>query len=411
MISPIVRMCMVGFLLDFAVMAAVVATPFFVFYQLGGDGRMSGYIAAAQAVTYALTSFVSSRFVARAGNSLSMAIAGVGWFMLFVMAVPFSRSPLTCALLLTAGHFGLAFAWPALHAWVGGEPDLSTRARAMGWFNIAWSTGFALSPLLAGPLYDLNYRLPFALSAGASLAVMVLILSLPSERAPIILPPGAAEPSPDLFRERHDRTSELLLPAAWCGTLVANALAGVTRSVFPKRIDDLVSLGELRFLGEVVPAQMLLEAPATKYSWLAFLLCGATALTFWTLGNTQWWRHRFWLVLATEAMAGGAFFALGFTRNMAVMALCFVTVGVLLGLAFFSAVYYSMANPGLKHSRAAVNEAAVGAGGFLGHFGFGYLAGHAGILVPFRLAPLFIAAAIAVQLLLLWRARAAGQAR
>jgi MFS family permease len=401
---------MVGFLLDFAVMAAVVATPFFVFYQLGGDGRMSGYIAAAQAVTYALTSFVSSRFVARAGNSLHLAMAGVGWFMLFTLAVSFFHSPLPCAILLTAGHFGLAFAWPALHAWVGNEPDLNTRARAMGWFNIAWSTGFALSPLLAGPLYDLDYRLPFILAAIASLAVMALILSLPRERVPVVFSPAPTGPPTDIHRKRHDQTSELLLPAAWCGTLIANGLAGVTRSVFPKRIDDLVGLGELRFLGENAASQILLEAPATKYSWLAFLLCGTTALTFWVLGNTQWWRHRFWLVVAAELLAGGAFLLLGHTRSLAVMALCFITVGMLLGLAFFSAVYYSMANTGLKHSRAAINEAAVGGGGFLGHFGFGYLAGYAGILVPFRLAPLFIAAAVAVQMLLLWRARVSDRA-
>lgn len=128
-----------------------------------------------------------------------------------------------------------------------------------------------------------------------------------------------------------------------------------------------------------------------------------TSLTFIVMGHTTRWRHRFGLLVGFQVVAAAAFWALGRTRSLAVMAVCFVLVGAAYGGTFFASAYYSLASAEHKHRRAAINEAAVGAGGFAGSIAFGCLAGRYGLGMPFIYTPLFIAAAIVVQMALLRR--------
>ena len=83
------------------------------------------------------------------------------------------------------------------------------------------------------------------------------------------------------------------------------------------------------------------------------------------------------------------------------MCLCCAVVGVFLGLAFFSATYYSIASAAHKHVRASINEASVGFGGFLGSLACGMLAERYGVVTPFLYAPVLLAVGIAAQWMLL----------
>ena len=268
------RICLTAFLVDFSVMAGLVATPFFVVNQLGGGPGMAGLFGTAQAAAYAAACLVSSRFVSRVKNGLNCATIGLVSFTLLYTAMPWFRTPWICCLVSATGIGSLALVWPALHSWIGAEPDPVQRARHMGWFNISWSFGFAISPLLAGPLYDVDYRLPFVMLFGLCMVILALVRSLPHETEYF----GAASAEFLAERDEHDRASEACLYAAWGATLAANLLAGVSRSVFPTRVQELVESGRLRLLFEAEPAAFLSGVPATTYSWLAFGMAFATAL-------------------------------------------------------------------------------------------------------------------------------------
>ncbi len=397
MFRPYVRICLAAFVTDFAVMVGMTATPFFVYNQLGGGATMSGVIGALQAIAYALTCLVSAGFVSRAKNGLSWALGGLALYTVLYCLMPFFRSPIVCGAVAMLACTALAMVWPALHSWVGAEPDTEVRSRNMGWFNISWSFGFAVGPLIAGPFYDLDYRLPFVLLFIMGCVAFALVRSMPHERTHF----ADATEEMLLARADHDRLSEVYLLCGWCAVLVANALAGVTRSIYPKRVDDLVASGELRLLFESVPAEFLAGAPATKYSWLAFMLALATAVTFLVMGRTTGWRHRFQILLWIQVASAGAFWVLARTQSLIVMMGCFAVVGIYLGVAFFSSVYYSLGNPRLKHRRAAINEAAVGTGGFSGSLIVGYLAGQYGLAIPFAYTPVFVGMAIVLQIVLI----------
>ncbi len=397
MLKPHRRIYLAAFLLDAAVMVGVTVLPFYVFNQLGGGAAMSGAFGAAFAAAYATTALLSSSVVSRAKHGINWAIMGATGFTVTFSLLPFFRVPLLCGGLVALSNFWCAFAWPAMHSWIGSDPDLRRRGRRMARFNMSWSFGFAVSTLLGGMLYDADYRYPFVLLVALGMGAVLLLKSLPHEADYF----GKADEQVLRARVTHDRASEAHLYAAWASGLLIVVLVGASRSVFPKRIEELVAAGELRLLFEPVAPVFLNANAATRYSWLSFALTGTCALMFLVLGRTERWRHRFHYLAGLQLASAGAFWLLSSTHSFVLMLLCFVVVGATNGLAFFSAVYYSMANPALKHRRAAINEGAVGTGGFIGSIVCGLLASRYGIAMPFRWTPLFVVAGVAVQMGLL----------
>jgi len=399
MLKPERRVYLVAFLMDFAVITLTTVLPFFIYKQLGGGAAASGLIGGAQMALYAAMCLISSRFVGRTKNGMTWAYLGVVGFAVFSCLMLLSRNLYICGALTAVGVASLSLYWPALYSWMGAEPDLNIRARRMARFNIAWSLGFALGPLMAGPLYDYDYRLPFVAIVLIEAVIFCLLWTLPHEHAHFKKATAAMIES----RAEHDRASERFLYIAWAANLMSNVISGVTRTVFPKKIEDLVSRGELRILWESAPPDMLTHNAATRYSWLAFLLSFTIAATFVWMGRNRVWEHRVWPLLVFQALAACAFWVLGHTNSLVIMGLCFMVVGVNCGLAFFAAVFYSIANPLHKHRRAAINEGAVGLGGFLGSVLFGLLANRYGINMPLTYTPLLVGVALLFQVALIPR--------
>lgn len=390
-------MYLVGFLIDFAIMCYIIAMPFFVFRQLGGGAGMSGAFGAAQGAAYAVVCLVSSKYVLRAKNGLNWAITGLILNVLFIGLVPFFRTPWICGAFGTAGIASLALIWPALHSYVGGEPDRNLRSQRMSRFNLSWSLGFALSPPVAGLLFELDFRLPFVVNCAVNLAVVLILRTMPHEKDH-----HGRETAESLdLHAASDIASERFLYSAWIATMMGNFLAQVARTVFPRRMEDLVAAGELRFLFESSPSPVLLERAVAAFSWLAFLLSLVSALMFFLMGYVRGWRHRADLLFGLQACAAAAFWVLGGTTSLVVMGFCFVIVGANAGFSFFSSVYYSVSSWRLKHRRTAINEGAVGLGGFSGCLLFGWLAGNYGVAMPFYYTPLMIGVALVLQVLLL----------
>lgn len=396
--TPPQRVALMAFIFSGAVTAAFMAMPFFVFNQLGGGALMSGLIAGIQAAGYALTSLLSSGFVARAKNGMTWAMVGVAGFMVFICMMPAFRNPWICGALFSAAFTMSALAWPALHSWVGAEHIPAQRVRHMGLLNVAWSTGGAVGPFLAGPLYVADYRLPFVLVAGLCLLALWVIRTIPHEKEYF----GLVTEEVLHQRAAHDQASEAFLFCAWCATFTAHICIGATRSVFPKRLDDIVASGQLRLFFETESWAALNNAAATRFSWLVVALGLATASAFFVMGRTAVWHHRFLLLAVIQVLTACAMWTLGNTHSLFIMLICFSVIGVNLGAAFFSSVYYGMANPARKHGRAAINEGVVGLGGLVGGIGFAWVANYAGVSFPFHAMPLLVTVIIALEILLLF---------
>ncbi len=387
-------MYLAAFLLDFSVAVGLTAMPFFVFDRLHGGVALSGTVGAVQMALYAVGCFLSAGLVSRAQDNLRWAVAGVGIFALLFALVPWAGASTLSVVAASLPFLGLAMAWPALQAWLGKEPNPEARARHLAGFNTATAFGFTLSPLLAGPLYDMDFRLPFALLFALCAVVICLILSLSGVNVRSRSGHGELE---EPVEEKAVPMTTGLLYASWAATFTANGLFAAVRSVYPMRVKELAESGALTLYGDVRPAFLDTVGAATTYSWLAFLLSLATVLCFAVLGATRAWQGRYAVLGAAQLAAAAAFVLLGHTHSLVVMILCFAVVGADFGVCFFASLYYSLASAKAGHRRAAINEGVLGAGGFVGGIGLGFAAQQAGIAVAFQWTPLMVVLAVAVQ--------------
>lgn len=391
-----------AFLLDFSVAIGLTAVPFFIFERLQGGAGLSGLVGAVQMALYALGCLVSAGFVSRARNPLHWALSGIGIFAVLFALAPTVTTPAGCLIVSSLPFLGLALAWPAMQTWLGREPDPLIRGRRLAWFNSATAFGFTLSPLLAGPLFDLDFRLPFIALFLICAAVLVLLLSITLKRTALNLPHHETRPLPE---DEPVPMTRGLLYASWAATFTANGLVSAVRSVYPMRVKTLAETGTLTLFPDGAGEVLASIGPATLFSWLAFLLSLATVVTFAFLGRTRKWQGRFLPILLGQAAAALAFVLLGMTTCFSVMVLCVAVVGVNFGICFFASIYYSLAHADTRHRYAAVNEGALGAGGFVGAICLGVIAETAGISPAFQATPLFILLAVSVQAALLRKYR------
>lgn len=406
LISPPDKVALVAFLYSAAVTAAIMAMPFLVFKQLGQGAVLSGIYAGAAALGYTVAALASSGYVGRSKNGMTWGTIGVLGYMALMCAIPFFRNLWVCGALFTGASTVSALAWPAFHSWVGAEHNLAVRSRYMGRLNVGWSTGGAAGPLLAGPLYEMDYRLPFVFVGALCLVTLYFIRRVPHESSYF----GTGSREVLLSRVAHDRASEAYLWCAWAATFTAHITIGAVRSIFPKRLDDIIASGQLRIFNEADAASWLNAAAATRFSWLVVVMGLGTAVLFFFLGRSGWWHHRFSVLVAAQLLTGFSMWILGHTHSFALMLAAFAVIGANLGVAFFSSVYYSMADASRKHGRAAINEGVVGAGGIVGSFGFAFMGAHLGLEAPFLWMPAFISGIIVLQLLLIRLRRQRGPA-
>ena len=386
------RICLAAFLLDAAFLVILTAMPFYIYTHFDGSVAVPANIGAAQSLLYAVVCFAVSQWMHRSAHSLKWAASGAFYFCAASAAAVLFPTLWGFAIFCTFAIMGMSIVWPSLHGWLGADPDPHRRAQAMSRFNMSWSAGLAIGPLIGGFLYDAAPLAPFVTAFFMGIACFALLWNLPQEEDYY---PAIAEEKEPAWDE-HARLSERFLLASWIANGVAWALVGVTRLVFTKRVDNLVNAGELRLFWEAEAPTYLTENAASIYSVIAFLLAAMGGVIFGVMGRTHRWHHRFRFIAALQIAAAAAFWLLGHTASLAVMAGAFMVIGGLSGAAFFSGSYYSMGNYARRRQRSAINEVAVGAGSFVGPIAVGFLAERQGVSTPF----LYIPAAVAVVLVL-----------
>jgi MFS family permease len=396
MFQPHRRHYLAAFMQDFALTSAFSIIPFYIYEHLGGGAPMSGGIAALQSISYGASCLLVAGYFVQSRFGLQWAGAGTFLFGLFMVLAPMIRHPLWFGAMTVIAVMAQSTFWPMMQSWLGGERNIHARARRMGYYNLSWSLGLATGPLFAGPLYDYDYRLAFVMVLVTAWIAALLVATLPHEDIYFPVAPGSAEPATIM-----DWKGEGQLYATWVASFTGWAMVGVTRSVFTKRIDELVLADKLMLLWESAGGGVLTLQAATQYSWLAFSLYFTRAGISLVMGHVHGWRHRFWILVAGQWVAAGAFWVMGTTHSLVLMAAACGVVGLNGGISFFASLEYSVANRFNKGRRASIHESMTGLGSALGSITFGYLAGAYGAGWPFRAMPLLIVLPLTLQFILL----------
>ena len=96
------------------------------------------------------------------------------------------------------------------------------------------------------------------------------------------------------------------------------------------------------------------------------LWCFARLGAFFVLWRWNGWHYRFrWLLIAYLALVG-AFAAILMAPNLAVLVLAQLVFGSVVGLIYYSSLFYSMDLGDTKGEHGGIHEAAIGLGNFAG---------------------------------------------
>ncbi len=347
--------------------------------RLGGDAASAGSVLAVWSIVYLLFAPLIGRLVT-SRNAHRLVLAGCLLFALscglLTLAVTF------LPMIVLIGVIGLASALFFVSFQIlmkdfdaaGGRP----LSYSVGLYTFSWSAGFAVGPLVAGILMQLDtpataeatgngWRYAFGFGAFVALLLTAGLAAAFRGRAQPMT--ATAQPKPTVAIQS---TGTPPLPdRAWLGWISAAAgfvALAVNRTVFASRAVNELHLTD-SFIGAIF-----------------FTFSMAQALTGLALFRSRFWMYRPLPVAALALPGILGLLAFGFCRHPALLVAGGALFGIYSGGFCFYFVYHSLVHPTRAEKYVAVNETVVGLASFIGPLLGGLLADAWGVRYPFLAA-------------------------
>ena len=379
-IPPVHRIFIAALVMDLAI-ATVGLGVQLLGNDLGASPSMLGWLGTIGALAYTIgclfSGGLSDRFGRRLLVSFSCGACGVVW-----LTMTQAGSALQLLAILPFSGASISLFWPPVQAWmseitVGGKKRLNQN---IGAFNIAWTIGLMLGPVVAGLAWDIDRYLPalteaarragiaeglgrfapFVIAAVGAFAVLVLVQTIPRRV------PGGGEPAAednDAVRP-HSSVASRFLHLAW----IANFASWFGRAL------NIVIFTKI--------ATMMGLSGSTIGITVAMFLAGQL-LMFLYLRNRSGWQYKLWPLLAALGAASGAWVLAWFAWAPWVFATAFAIAGMGAGVTYVSSLYYSLDRQAVSRgAMAGIHEAVLGSGVFLGPLAGGYVAEQATHYLP-----------------------------
>ena len=285
-------------------------------------------------------------------------IAGALLTGLAFALMPLANTPIHMILLMAACGCGMASFWPALEAWMSEGGNEEEVRRELGAFNVSWSVGGALGPLIGGLIYTVSGSLAF-LMAACGTVIVVFLTSLHKKPATADAGTemagaenGIASPGDEMgggAEIRQERVSRNLLYAAWIANFASWFAVSELRVLFPK-------------LG------LALGMQPWVIGGIMFSLGASLTATFYIMGASGRWHTKTYPLLAGQAFIVILLLAsLGLTSPLA-LGLIFAGLGVGFGITYSYSLYCSIVGALNKGEAGGRHETVLGTGALLGPF-------------------------------------------
>ncbi|HEV3026223.1 MAG TPA: MFS transporter [Planctomycetota bacterium] len=340
------RYCLAGLLFNWAAFVFWTVLPIRA-VEFKASSTQLALLQTASSIVYVLNSLFSGGLSDRVSRALLARVS-------VVIAVG------ACVLTISAGSLGALFLivplmgfacsvyWPSIQGALGAEAGAARLEKALGWFNVSWSVGKTLGFVMGGWLISAHSsNRTLWMAAWSALPVLFLYPRDQSARPEETHPTAGADRA--VFRTLGYIANFL---AFGVGNVFQNQfIKYLESSALVSRWDRPVFFGV--FLGAIYATQ---------------------TLVFVVLQRNAAWTYRRALLYGCQFLCGGAAIATTFlTKDWAVLAAGAV-VGVGLGFANASSIYYSLHGPSDHGKYAGLHEAVLGAGSFLAPLAGGALA-------------------------------------
>ena len=178
----------VAFLMDGSMSGVLLCAPLLA-VSFGARYDDLGMLGALGFLAYSLSCLVSGRLSERVGYQRSMAFAAPAACISVALICYASRLGHVYILYGTTWLFLSGF-WPPFQAWLGEGKSRGDLLRSLGRFNMSWSSGVLVGPVVGGALYAVGTAWPFAVCAGLACAISLSLFILKFRES---APPKATE--------------------------------------------------------------------------------------------------------------------------------------------------------------------------------------------------------------------------
>ena len=325
---------LVAFVLDMTLAGGGFAVPLHAI-ALGATARQLGIIGAspfAYTIACLFTGRLSDRLGRRNVAALGCVLSACGYFLM-----PHTRS-LTALFGLAVGvSFSVALIWPPVQAWLSEQPDQRSLSQSVGIFNVSWSLGIAVGPIVSSRLVKLDPQLylPFYMAGGLTLLSILILYAVRSDRGPVERLPAPTS---------AERGAATFMYMAWVVNFASWFSSGCVRALLPKltretQVDD-ATLG-----------------------WLVASIMIGQTLTFVILQFTSKWQYRLAPLLLLPCGSAVGMLLVHVGGGPHVWAVGLPLVGLACGMTYTGSLFYTLSSAAKGTGRATgLHEAVLGSG-------------------------------------------------
>ena len=318
---------------------------YFFFRDLYGfSDRQNLLLAAGVGAVYVVGSWQAGRFAQRRGCFTALKV-GFGVVTVGLAVGLLLHSLIGQIVVACAVNFGVCFIWPSLEALVS-EGDPGEVPHAVGIYNITWAVTNAAATFIGGSLikqfgYAVLFCLPLVLM-GLQLAMIHWLKKIHPQPDAGNVSATAAPPAPAAVAQARNfqRLALLSNPAAY---VAINTLIAVLPGIASK------------FHVSTMLAGFMLS-----------LWCFSRVVTFVVLWRWTGWHYRFRWLVTSFLLLIASFATILVAPNLAVVMVAQIIFGMVIGLIYYSSLFYSMDASDTKGEHGGIHEAAIGIGNCLG---------------------------------------------
>jgi DHA1 family multidrug resistance protein-like MFS transporter/DHA1 family quinolone resistance protein-like MFS transporter len=329
---------------QFAISMVNLALVYHMRLTFGLSAQMVGISAAVYTSTYFISCLLLGPIVSRMRPRHSVVLSVMG--MAFAIAlVSWTQQVIIAFIALVLYGIAMAFLWPQIEEWLARGKEGRELNRATSSFNVSWSIGTALSPLITGLLLERNIRAPLALGIGVFIAIASLIVL-----ATRMVPSIRAVPSEHTSMQGSTQVdaSTPLRFLSWAGVLTVYASLAVTLTIFP-----LHAMDNLPFSESIVGVLLLIRGLATVGM---FIVMGKTSI---------WHFNRFFVILSQLSVAVLCLWGMhisGFVTHF----IFFFLFGILFAMSYSYSIFHGASGSINRSRRMLIHEVLLTIGTVLG---------------------------------------------
>jgi DHA1 family multidrug resistance protein-like MFS transporter/DHA1 family quinolone resistance protein-like MFS transporter len=275
----------------------------------------------------------------------------IGIIVSFLIIVT-TKSFVVVILFIIIYGFFQSFIWPSIESWLSRGKEEKFLNKTMGFFNLSWSGGTAISTILSGYLIEKSVALPFYVGS-MILFFVAFNLWFITNRVPEL---RAADSERDFIKRNNlvDH-STFLRYYCWFGIFVGYIVLGAISNIFPLYAKEQIGYS---------------ESTVGILLWIRGIV---SCLVFFLLSKTTFWHFKKSYIFGMQLLIGiSCFIAKDFTSILS-LSLFFFSFGIFFPFVYLSSMFHGASGSINRTSRMIIHEVLLSVGAMFGSILGGFL--------------------------------------